>query len=68
MGKKDGTYEMHCTEVRKNTGKALLCVTKEQGEVWVPQSQIHDDSEVFDVGQEGTLVVTEWLATQKGWV
>lgn len=35
--------------------------------IWVPKSQIHDDSEVFQNGQSGKLVVTEWLAKEKGW-
>lgn len=68
MGKKDGTYELTCTEVRRDSGKALLCVTKEHGEVWVPHSQIHEDSEVYKMGTNGKLIVTEWLATEKGWV
>jgi len=68
MGKKDGTYELTCTAVLKNTGKALLCVTKEHGDIWVPQAQIHEDSEVFDVDQDGKLIVTEWFAIQKNWV
>lgn len=35
---------------------------------WVPRSQIHDDSEVYGDGHEGTLVVTAWIAKQKGWL
>lgn len=33
---------------------------------WIPQSQIDDDSEVWQFGDEGTLVVSEWIATEKG--
>lgn len=29
---------------------------------WVPQSQIHGDSEVFEAGHEGKLVITGWYA------
>ena len=32
---------------------------------WIPQSHIHDDSEVWKAGQKGTLVVSEWIATEK---
>ncbi len=38
-----------------------------EGEHWVPKSQIHDDSEVYEASGAGTLVVSEWLAKQKGW-
>ena len=33
-------------------------------------SQIDDDSEIWEdseKGEEGKLVISEWLATQKGW-
>lgn len=35
---------------------------------WIPKSQIHDDSEVYKKGTEGTLIVSEWIAIQKGLV
>ena len=34
---------------------------------WVPQSQIDDDSEVWQPGDSGTLIVSQWLADEKGW-
>lgn len=37
-------------------------------EVWIPQSQITEDSEVWKVGDTGTLIVTEYLAEQRGWI
>ena len=30
--------------------------------VWVPKSIIHDDSEVWQADQYGTLVIPEWFA------
>lgn len=48
------------------SGKALLCVIEDDVEVWIPQSQIHDDSEVYGEGHEGTLVITQWIAKKKG--
>ena len=33
--------------------------------VWIPKSQIDDDSEVYKKGTEGLLVITEWIALQK---
>ena len=35
---------------------------------WIPQSQITDDSEVWKVGDEGNLVITDWFAKKKGWL
>jgi hypothetical protein len=35
---------------------------------WVPKKQITDDSEVYSVGDEGQLCITEWLAEQRGWL
>jgi hypothetical protein len=47
------------------TDSALL-VDIDGKEVWIPQSMISDDSEVYEVGHEGELVVSQWLAEQKG--
>jgi hypothetical protein len=33
---------------------------------WIPLSQIDDTSEVYENGQEGTLVVSAWIAKEKG--
>jgi hypothetical protein len=35
---------------------------------WIPKSQIDDDSEVWKEGQDGTLVISEWIAMQKALV
>ena len=48
----------------KATDKALLVLVEGQ-EVWIPQSQIHDDSEVWKAGDEGTLIIPDWLAVEK---
>lgn len=53
--------------VLKATDKALLCeIDGEQ--VWIPKGQIDDDSEVFQEGQDGQLVISEWIAKEKGLV
>lgn len=47
----------------RDSGKAILVASAEdpiRGQAWVPQSQVHEDSEVYQIGDEGTLVVTEW--------
>ena len=61
------TADFENVEALRDTKKALLCKIDGQ-ELWVPKSQIHDDSEVWEVGHEGKLVVTEWWAMQKGLV
>lgn len=49
------------------TDKALLCRAAESGDQWwIPRSQIDEDSEVYDEGHVGLLVISEWIATQKG--
>jgi len=52
-----------------DTEKAI-CVESENldDEEWIPQSQIHEDSEVWKKEDEGTLIVNDWFAKQKGWI
>lgn len=56
--------DVSCT---KETEKAMLVVIEGQ-EYWLPKSQIDDDSEVYDAGKhaEGILVISQWIAEQKG--
>ncbi len=55
---------VRCTRA---SSKAILVVV-DGAEHWIPQSQIHDDSEVYQLGDEGKLVITQWIAEQKGLV
>jgi hypothetical protein len=48
----------------RGSDKALLCLIDGE-QIWIPQSQITDDSEVFEAGGTGDLVITKWLAEQK---
>jgi hypothetical protein len=48
----------------KSTDAAVLCEIDGE-EMWIPQSQIHDDSEVWKEGDEGKLVVSQWIAKKK---
>jgi hypothetical protein len=70
MGMGQDTFGIAVTLKAKS--KAALLVEDEDGEeVWIPFSQIHADSEVWEdseVGEEGKLVIPEWLATKKGWL
>ena len=48
------------------TSKAILCMGPwEDREIWFPLSQVDDDSEVFEKGHQGKLVVSKWIAEQK---
>ena len=56
--------------MKANTGRAIL-VEDEAGKTWVPVSQICDESELdadSEPGDEGELVLPEWLAVEKGFV
>jgi hypothetical protein len=56
--------EIENVEVTKETDKALLC--KVEGvSVWIPKSQLCEDSEVKAEGDSGTLMVPAWVAEQK---
>lgn len=56
-------------ECVRTTDKAILVRADEFDEpVWIPQSQVHEDSEVWKLGQTGDLVVTEWFAEKQGWI
>jgi len=35
---------------------------KDTGQFWIPKRAIHDDSEVYEIGTSGTLVVFDWFA------
>lgn len=49
----------------RETEMAVLCEIDGE-EHWIPKSQIDDDSEVYEEDTEGTLIVSQWLADQKG--
>lgn len=59
------TVSYEDVECIHETDDAILVVI-EGDEYWIPQSQIDDDSEVWKNGDEGTLVITEWIAEKKG--
>ncbi len=61
----DDRVRVEVETVKRATDKAILCVIEGE-EVWIPQSQIDDESEVWKAGDEGTLVIPLWLAEEKG--
>jgi len=48
------------------TTEQAILVEVDNEEFWIPRSQLSEDSEVADKGDEGTLIVTRWVAEQKG--
>lgn len=48
-------------KVLAETERAILIKT-EEGEAWIPLSQIDDESEVWKKGDTGTLAIKRWLA------
>lgn len=64
---KDETASFEGVNVLGETDKAIR-VKIDGKPFWVPKSQIHDDSEVYQSGTTGTLIVTQWWAEQEGLV
>lgn len=62
----DETVDLEDVEVLQESDKALR--VRVEGEVvWIPKSQIHDDSEVYSLkSSPGAMKVTRWIAEQKG--
>lgn len=55
------------TKAIRDSGRALLVeIPGHSDPIWIPQGQIDEDSEVWRDGDEGDLVITEWIAEQKG--
>ena len=47
------------------TEKAILCDLGDGVEHWIPQSQVDNNSEIWHKGDEGVLVISEWISEQK---
>jgi hypothetical protein len=65
----DETYGQtwSCEAVCDKETQAALHVILETGEVyWVPKSVVDDDSEVYEDGHEGILVLKYWWAEKEG--
>lgn len=69
----DPGVELENATVLRCTAKAALYEFSDGSEVWIPHSQVHDDSELYydertgEMNEEhGKLVITAWIAKQKG--
>jgi hypothetical protein len=60
-------FEIEDCEIIKDSGKAILVESPNLEEpLWIPQSQVHADSEIWKQGETGTLTITEWWAIKEG--
>lgn len=58
------TFTLACERVRE-TDNAVLIVDHASGEeIWIPLSQVEEMH--FDKNEVGTIVMTEWIAREKG--
>jgi len=46
----------------KHATDVAILVSIDGDDYWVPSSMVHDDSEVFEKGHEGNLIITKWIA------
>jgi len=53
--------DAHCI---RETDKALLVRFCDGGQSWVPKSQVYDDSEIYEDGDKGKLIISQWIAEQ----
>ena len=61
----DETHAMGEGRCTRETEKAIL-VRIDDKETWVPKSVVHDDSDVWKTGDEGTIIVKRWWAEKNG--
>jgi len=62
-------FEIGDTRCIQETSQAILVESPELDEAeWIPQSQVEDESEVYRKGDEGVLIISDWLAEKRGWL
>jgi len=62
--KEQKTFEIACRRIRETDNAVLIHEDATSDDIWIPLSQVEEMH--FDKNQYGTLVVTEWIAQQKG--
>lgn len=65
MDRKEETCTLVGAFCRQQSERAIK-VESRRYQGWVPQSVVHDDSEVWKVGQFGKLVLKGWWAEKQG--
>jgi hypothetical protein len=62
-------FDIHASCTASTKGAIKVNLKDKNGkdrELWIPQSQVHDDSEVYAKGHTGKLVISMWLAEKEG--
>lgn len=54
------------TVVRNESDDAIEVELDDGRRFWIPKSTVHDDSESYEMGTDGTLIMAEWMADSKG--
>lgn len=64
----DGVSLGQCRAIAETEKAIKVQLESEEGPRWIPKSQVHDDSDVFDADKnaEGKLVITRWFAEKEG--
>lgn len=66
MGR-ESTFSIEGVTVIRTSPKAILVKGGEfRKDTWLPKSQLKDGTDIDEVGDEGTVVIPEWLAEAKG--
>ena len=68
MGEEDEGTEIGEGKCIRATDRAILVKLETGEEKWIPKANVHDNSEVYEEGGEGTVVVKTWWAEKEGLV
>lgn len=60
------SHETEGVTVEHETDKAILCVFDDGTKMWIPKWAIDEDSEVYEMGTEGTLIIQDDFAEREG--
>lgn len=63
---KSGDVTVYGVTVTRESEKALLIQTKGGEEIWLPKSQLKAGGTVSKKGDSGTIVMSRWIAGEKG--
>lgn len=63
----DRTVTIVGAKCLRQSKRAIFVRFLDVSPVWVPQSVVHADSEVYRENDVGTLVLMEWWARQQAW-
>lgn len=52
--------------IQHETKDALKVLLHDGRQVWIPKSQVHDDSDIWKKHEKGTLTIKSWFAGKEG--